>query len=70
MPAPHSAKPTTGEQRLRTVNLVRRAHQLLDRFLKMDAQDSQRAWEKLIELQALMDELRSLRPPHTFHRQK
>jgi hypothetical protein len=42
------------------LNLVRQAHQVLDRFLKLDAQDSQRAWEKLVELQTLTDELRSL----------
>ena len=58
--------PTTSEQRLRIVNLVQQAHQLLDRFLETDAQDSQRAWEMVVELQALMDELRSLRPPGAF----
>jgi hypothetical protein len=51
------------------VNLVQQAHELLDRFLEMDAQkDSQGASDTVVELQALMDELRSLRPPRTFRR--
>jgi hypothetical protein len=52
------------------VSLMQQAHQLLDQFLKADAQDSQRAWEMVVELQVLIDELRALRPPRPFRRQK
>jgi len=62
--------PTTSDQRLRVVNLVRQAQKLLDRFLKVEAQNLQGASDLVIELQALMEELRSLRPPRTFRRQK
>ena len=61
---------TTAEQWLRVVDLVQDAHQLLDRFLDVDTQGSQRAREIVVQLQELMDELRSLRPPRTFHLQK
>jgi len=47
---------------MRVVNLVQQAHELLDRFLKVDAQDSQGASEMVVELQELVDELRVLRP--------
>jgi hypothetical protein len=52
------------------VNLVQQAHELLDLFLKMDAQDSQGASDVVVELQAVMDELRALHPPRPFRRQK
>ena len=63
-------RPTTAEQRMRVVNLVQQAHELLDRFLKVDAQDSQGASEMVVELQELVDELRVLRPARIFRRQK
>jgi hypothetical protein len=62
--------PTTAEQRQRVVNLVQQAQKLLDRFLKVEAQNLQGSSDLVVELQALMDELRSLRPPRTFRRQK
>jgi hypothetical protein len=40
------------------------------RFLKVEAENLQGASDLMIELQALMDELRALRPPRTFHLQK
>jgi hypothetical protein len=55
---------------MRVVNLVQQAHELLDRFLKVDAQDSQGASEMVVELQELVDELRVLRPARIFRRQK
>jgi hypothetical protein len=53
------------------VNVVRQAHQLLDRFLEIDAQqNSQGASDVVVELEALIDELRKLRPPGPFRHQK
>ncbi len=53
-------------KRDRMIALVNQAHQLLDCFLEMDARDSPKAWERLVELQVLLGELRELRPAGVF----
>jgi hypothetical protein len=60
--------PNTAEQWLRVVNVVQEAHQLLESFFDVDTQELRRAREIVVELKALMDELRSLGPPRTFRR--
>jgi hypothetical protein len=56
-------------ERLEVVELVHQGHELLERFLSLDSQQSARAWEAVVELQNLVEQLRRLRPPHTFRRQ-
>jgi hypothetical protein len=44
------------------------AHQLIDQFIARQTDDPERSWESLVELQALMEQLRSICPPRTFRR--
>jgi hypothetical protein len=56
------------DDRLAALALVNQGHDLLNRFLALDAQQTDRAWEIVVELQALLDHLREIRPPRTFRR--
>jgi hypothetical protein len=62
--------PNTAEQWLRLVNAVQEAHELLDCPVDVDTEDSQRAREIVVELKALINELRSLGLPRTFRGQR
>jgi hypothetical protein len=62
--------PNTDEQWLRLANAVQEAHELLDCPFDVDTEDSQRAGEIVVELKALMNELRSLSLRRTFRGQR
>jgi hypothetical protein len=50
------------------LELGERAHQLIDQFIARQTDDPERSWESLVELQALIEQLRSICPPRTFRR--
>jgi hypothetical protein len=53
-------------QEVELTALVEHGRKLLDRLLILDSSDPKRAWEAVVELDALLDRLRELRPAPAF----
>ncbi|HTT75050.1 MAG TPA: helix-turn-helix domain-containing protein [Candidatus Binataceae bacterium] len=53
---------------LQVLELVERAHRIIDEFLAKRKDTPDRAWESVTELHELLDQLQSICPPRTFRR--
>lgn len=51
---------------MQVLDLIEQGHAVLDRFRDLEVEASDAAWQAVVELQALVDRLRQLRPPRPF----
>jgi hypothetical protein len=54
------------QRALQTVELGKQAHRLIDEFLIREKDDPDRAWESMVELRELIDQLSDICPPRAF----
>ena len=53
---------------LDAAGLVQHGKALLEKFLMLETANPERAWEAVVEIDAVLDELRRRRPPPAFRK--
>jgi hypothetical protein len=51
---------------VQVLELIDQGHAVLNRFRDLEEEASDAAWQAVVELQELVDQLRQLRPPRPF----
>lgn len=65
---PKSKDEEAADRLTRTIAMAKQAQSLAARFIERQTEQPELAWELLVELQALVDELRETHPPRPFRK--